>query len=161
MNSERRVAIVSGGSRGLGEAVVAELLGSGAIVATFSRSATPGIDQRRGDDPQAESFYWEAVDGADFERVQQFALGVARRYGRIDFLVNNMAVGSDGLLDLDAPTPTFIARSRLNLEATILLTRACLKAMLAERSARSSTCRRSTPCAAIKASRSIARRRPP
>ncbi len=132
MNSHRRVAIVSGGSRGLGEAIVADLLASGAIVATFSRSATPSIDQRRGDDPQAESFYWEAVDGADFERVQQFALGVARRYGRIDFLVNNMAVGSDGLLTLTRQSDIH-RQIALNLEATILLTRACLKAMLAQR----------------------------
>ena len=44
MSGERRVAIVSGGSRGLGEAIVADLLQSGAIVAAFSRSSTPWIE---------------------------------------------------------------------------------------------------------------------
>ena len=111
MSGERRVAVVSGGSRGLGEAIVADLLGSGAVVATFSRSATPWIERRRAADPDASSFHWEAIDGGDFPRLGEFVRGVVRRFGPIDVLVNNMATISDGLLALCA-TPTSTARCR-------------------------------------------------
>jgi 3-oxoacyl-[acyl-carrier protein] reductase len=129
MSDERRVAIVSGGSRGLGQAIVADMLRSDTIVATFSRAATPWIDERRADDGSYRSFYWEAVDGGDAQALNRFALGVLRRYGRIDMLVNNMATLTDGLLSMlrDADIHRQVA---MNLESAIFLTRACLKGML-------------------------------
>ena len=104
MSGERRVAVVSGGSRGLGEAIVADLLGSGAVVATFSRSATPWIERCRAADTDGSSFHWEAIDGGDFPRLGEFVRGVVRRFGPIDVLVNNMATISDGLLALSRAT---------------------------------------------------------
>ncbi len=129
MSGERRVAVVSGGSRGLGEAIVADLLRHGAIVATFSRSATPWIERCRAADTDASSFHWEAIDGGDFPRLGEFVRGVVRRFERIDVLVNNMATMTDGLLSLARDTDVHRQVS-MNLEAAILLTRACLKGML-------------------------------
>ena len=45
MQTDRQVIIVSGGSRGLGQSLVHDLLGRGHIVATFSRSQTPFITE--------------------------------------------------------------------------------------------------------------------
>jgi 3-oxoacyl-[acyl-carrier protein] reductase len=129
MTGERRVAVVSGGSRGLGQAIVADLLQSGAVVATFSRSATEFVDQCRARDPQADSFLFQALDGADVKRLKQFTLDVLGRYGRIDVLVNNMAAGSAGLLTLQRE-PEIHRQIALNFESAVFLTRACLKAML-------------------------------
>lgn len=132
MNAERKVAIISGGSRGLGQAIAADLANAGYVVATFSRSPTPFTEERRAQDPNGESFYWEAIDGTDFERIKQFARTVLRRYRRIDVLVNNAATGADGLLTLvrDADIHRLVA---LNLESAVHLTRACLKGMLQQR----------------------------
>lgn len=131
--TERCVAIVSGGSRGLGQAIVEDFLRSGMIVATFSRSATPFVDQRRAADLEAESFYWESLEGTDFEQLKPFVDNVLNRYERIDVLVNNMAAGTDGLLTL-MRTSDIHRQIALNFESAILLTRACVKAMLVERS---------------------------
>ena len=87
MTAERRVAIVSGGSRGLGQGIVADLLRSDAIVATFSRSTTPFIDQQRDADPQAESFLWEELDGAESDTGEDYrrALDLTDAVARVAF----------------------------------------------------------------------------
>ena len=103
-------------------------------MATFSRSATPWIEQRLAADPQAESFHWEAVDGRRLSRgSSEFVLGVLRRWGRIDVLVNNMATGTDGLLALD-PRGRHPSPDRHEPGSGHPLTRACLKGMLPQRS---------------------------
>jgi len=123
------VVVVSGGSRGLGGALVEEMLAQGSIVATYSRAASSLVERLRGEDPQAARFFWQEVDGADGAQVTRFGLEVAQRYGRIDVLVNNAAVLVEEVLALMPPAEIerLIA---VNLESTILLTRACTRAML-------------------------------
>jgi 3-oxoacyl-[acyl-carrier protein] reductase len=128
--SARPVALISGGSRGLGQALVADFLGRDYVVATFSREPTPFIERLRQDPAVAESFYWERLDGADHERVKEFVLGVARRQGRLDVLVNNAATGADGLLTLMGPDEIHRAIA-VNLEGAVHLTHACARVMLA------------------------------
>ncbi|HUY34158.1 MAG TPA: SDR family oxidoreductase [Pirellulales bacterium] len=126
----RPVVVISGGSRGLGQALVADFLARDYVVATFSRGPTPFIENLRQDRATAESFFWEPVDGADYECVKKFVLTVARRHGQIDVLVNNAATGADGLLTLMRPDE--IHRSlAVNLEGAVHLIHACARVMLA------------------------------
>jgi 3-oxoacyl-[acyl-carrier protein] reductase len=126
----RQVVIVSGGSRGLGQAIVADFLAQGCTVATFSRSLTPFIRRLQTRDPRGRRFLWEAVDATDDGQLKKFVLAVARRFGRVDVLVNNAGVAAEGVLALMRPEEVrrLIA---LNLEAAILLTQACARVMLA------------------------------
>jgi 3-oxoacyl-[acyl-carrier protein] reductase len=128
----RRVVVIGGGSRGLGQALVADFLRDNHVVAAFSRAPTPFIEglQRR-DSPDAPPFIWEPVDGTDRERVKRFILTVARRFGRIDVLVNNAAIGTDGLLTLMRPEEIHRAVA-LNLEGSIHLIQAVARIMLAQ-----------------------------
>jgi 3-oxoacyl-[acyl-carrier protein] reductase len=133
MNQEPNVIIISGGSRGLGQALVSTFLAEGHIVATFSRSSTPFIDQCREKDPNGDAFYWDAVDATAIDGVKQFAHSVFRRYGRVDALINNAGIGVDGLLTLMRASD--IQRGlTINLAAAIQLTQACLKCMLDKQS---------------------------
>jgi len=131
MNASRRVVIVSGGSRGLGQAIVSDLLASQSIAATFSRSSTPFVDEQRAADPHADSFFWKAVDGSDTRQLEDFVRTVFQRYGRLDALVNNMGAVTEGMFTLqrDEDIRHQIA---VNLESVIFLTRACLKCMLTQ-----------------------------
>lgn len=131
--SNRKVILVSGGSRGLGQAIVRDLLEAGHIVATFSRSESSFIQTTIERDPEHHSFYWAPIDGTDFARLSRFALQVTRQYGRIDVLINNAATGVEGILTTmsDDQIHQGIA---LNLESAIYLTRACLKTMLIQQS---------------------------
>jgi len=132
VSSDKRVVIISGGSRGLGQALVQDRLDAGDIVATFSRSSNSFIDQLRAADPDGARFHWEAIEGTDLDGVRAFGMSVLRRYKRIDALVNNAGVGIEGLLTMTSERDIHLALT-LNLESVIVLTRACLKAMIAQR----------------------------
>lgn len=123
------VAIVSGGSRGLGFAIVEDLLLKGYRVATFSRKANANIDNLNSLDPNNERFIWQAADATDTKSVTTFVKSVVRQFGPIQVLVNNAGIGIEGLLTMmsDDEIDNGIA---LNLSSAIYLTRITLKSML-------------------------------
>jgi 3-oxoacyl-[acyl-carrier protein] reductase len=117
--------MVSGGSRGLGAALVQRLLSDGHTVATFSRARTRRIDEWSGSD----RFVWAELDATDHTALSRFVTAVVKRFGPLDALVNNAAIGGDGIFT----TMSLDDIHRLlavNLEAALLLTRACAKSML-------------------------------
>jgi 3-oxoacyl-[acyl-carrier protein] reductase len=124
------VVIISGGSRGLGRAFVAALLEDGLRVATFSRSKTPFIEECQRS--HAESFSWECVNAASGDELQTYARAVARRFGRIDALINNAAVAHEGVLPLMAAAKIHEMVS-VNIEGVACLTQAVTRAMLRQR----------------------------
>ena len=112
MSDEGQSIVVSGGSRGLGQALVADLLAAGHRVATFSRSETDFIQQQRAQDPEGHSFLWESVDGTDFDRLRESSVrgdGLARP--RVVFVFPGQGSQHPGmclrvtLLDLDRRLP--------------------------------------------------------
>jgi 3-oxoacyl-[acyl-carrier protein] reductase len=129
MNSGR-VAIVSGGSRGLGAALMRLLLEQGWKVATFSREATPFIEQCRRDRPADVA--WQAIDATNFDALQKWVGSIRDRWDRIDALVNNAGVSREGRLTLQSADDihTLLA---VNLESVLFLTRAAAQAMLGGR----------------------------
>jgi 3-oxoacyl-[acyl-carrier protein] reductase len=95
-----QVAIVTGGSRGIGRAVAEGLLDAGWTVRFCSRS--PESVERAGRE-LGERFgtrvAGEAVDVRSQEQVDAFVAGVAERDGRLDCLVNNAGIGRFGPVD--------------------------------------------------------------
>lgn len=85
-----QVALVTGGSRGIGYAAVAAFLGQGARVATCA------LDEERLDGALeslaklGEVAGWRA-DVADYAAMQELVRLTRERFGRIDVLVNNAA----------------------------------------------------------------------
>jgi 3-oxoacyl-[acyl-carrier protein] reductase len=113
--------MISGGSRGLGAGIVRRCLEEGWRVATFSRSSSPLIEamQRETDD---DRLFWAPVDGTDLPAVQRFVAGASERFGGVDALVNNAAIGRFGAFPLMrlGDIDDSIA---VNLRANIVLTR--------------------------------------
>jgi 3-oxoacyl-[acyl-carrier protein] reductase len=127
MDQLRHVFLLSGGSRGLGQALAEELLRDGHAVATFSRSSTQFVDDSRRRYP--ERFLWRSIDALELDSVREFVLEVVNRFGQLDVLVNNAAAGAEGVLALTREAD--VQRTlRLNLEAVVLLTRCCVRVML-------------------------------
>ncbi len=122
------VVLVSGGSRGLGLAIVDDLVGRGLRVAAFARTVTPELAKLA--DSAPDRILVDAVDITDQRAVTDFIRRVGATLGPVDGLVNNAAVGQDSLHVHTAPEQL----SRLleiNLTAPLLLTRLVVRRLLA------------------------------
>jgi 3-oxoacyl-[acyl-carrier protein] reductase len=95
MNLKGKVAIVTGGSRGIGFAIARELLRNGAtVVITGTKAETVDAAVR---DLRAEASD-AAVDGAvadvrKYADVERLMSGAGQRHGGLDILINNAGIG--------------------------------------------------------------------
>jgi NAD(P)-dependent dehydrogenase (short-subunit alcohol dehydrogenase family) len=110
---EQRVAIVTGGAGGLGQAMAARLEADGLIVVR--------ADLRDG----------EPVDVADAQSAQALADRVLERHGRVDVLVNNAGIAGPTAPLADYPPDAFAQVIAVNLLGVFHVTRACLPPMTA------------------------------
>jgi 3-oxoacyl-[acyl-carrier protein] reductase len=124
----RQVALVTGGSRGLGAVLVSGFLERQYAVATLSRKKTAFIEQMLCG-PRKKDFLWSAVDACDGEALRDFVTEVADRLGRIDVLVNNLGMAADGVLPT-MRTADIVEAVQVNLTAALMLSQACSRVML-------------------------------
>jgi 3-oxoacyl-[acyl-carrier protein] reductase len=95
--TEKRVAIVTGGSRGIGEAIVKRLAKDGLHVIAVARSAdklNAVVEQIKTEGGSAESL---VCDIADSKALNDGIEQAGEAHGRIDVLVNNAGITKDGL----------------------------------------------------------------
>jgi 3-oxoacyl-[acyl-carrier protein] reductase len=85
-----RVALVAGGSKGIGRAIALELAGLGASVAIGARGREALEDAATAIGAVGEAPYAFQGDLCATETVEEMTTAVAERYGQIDILVNNV-----------------------------------------------------------------------
>jgi 3-oxoacyl-[acyl-carrier protein] reductase len=95
---EGKVAIVTGGSRGIGRAIAVALAEEGASVAVCSRNLDSNRDTAEYIRSQGGSAHPYQVDVTDADSVSALVNEVLRDLGRIDILVNNAGVTADNVL---------------------------------------------------------------
>ncbi|WP_296140716.1 SDR family NAD(P)-dependent oxidoreductase [uncultured Tessaracoccus sp.] len=122
--------VVSGGSRGLGLAMVRSVLARGAKVATFARTVTPELEQLAAEHP--DRVHVASVDATDHKALNRFVKDAERTLGPVDGLVNNAAVGQDSLHVHTSPE-RIEQIIGTNLTAPLLLTRTVLRRMMSGR----------------------------
>jgi 3-oxoacyl-[acyl-carrier protein] reductase len=91
-----RRAVVTGGSKGIGFAVAAELAGEGANLAICARHADEVAAAAQRLTELGATVHAEAVDVTVPEQVQRFVDGAASALGGIDILVNNAGAAHPG-----------------------------------------------------------------
>ena len=97
----KKVAVVTGGSRGIGRAIIMALAEPGLTV-VFNHfdppedmAADETIQMAQDKGCEIEGI---RLDVADYQAVQEFIAGVMDRHGRVDILVNNAGITRDTLL---------------------------------------------------------------
>ncbi len=123
------VALISGGSRGLGAALVSACLGSGYRVASFSRSESEFVSETQRNRERRGDFFWQNVDGRDHDGLRAFVGATVANFGRIDLLVNNAGIAVEGVLPVMRATDIASAVD-VNLTSALMLSQACSRVML-------------------------------
>src|SRR5260221_8674837 len=96
--NDKRVALVTGGSRGIGAAIVQRLAKDGFHVVAVARTLDKlqaVCDQIKSEGGSAEPL---VVDIADAKALVAAVEKVADTHGRLDVLVNNAGITRDGLI---------------------------------------------------------------
>jgi len=133
---EGKVALVTGGSRGIGRAVAETLAKAGAHVVITYRSNSAAAEETiaaieaAGGKAEAVSF-----DVASAEVAEETVRGIAKRIGRLDILVNNAGIARDQLLlrvKEDEVTATFAT----NVAGAIWCAKAAIRPMMKAKSGR-------------------------
>jgi 3-oxoacyl-[acyl-carrier protein] reductase len=130
-----RIAIVTGGSGGIGAAIAAVLAERGAAVVVSGRDADrlgATVKDLEALGAPALGVVADAARRDDAERLVETA---RERFGRIDVLVNNAGITRDGLL-VRMKDEDWDRVMEVNLRGAFLMTRAVAKTMMRQRSGR-------------------------
>jgi 3-oxoacyl-[acyl-carrier protein] reductase len=126
-----KVALVTGGSRGIGAASARALADEGANVA-ISYVASPDkaeavVTELKAKGVEARAFKADQASTADVERLVQ---DVARYFGRLDILVNNAGVVTNANVDdANADTAALTRQDAVNVHGVITAIRSASKLM--------------------------------
>ena len=97
--TDKKVAVVTGASRGIGRAIAIELAKTGAFVVVNYNGSKEKAEEVK---EEIEALGGEACtcqcDISDFAAGETFFKEIIKKYGRIDILVNNAGITRDGLL---------------------------------------------------------------
>jgi len=95
MSDSRRVAIVTGGNRGLGFEIARQLSEKGLLVVVGARHQAAGQEAAARLSANGRDVEVTRLDVTDPKSTREAIAWVAERYGRVDVLVNNAAVAID------------------------------------------------------------------
>jgi 3-oxoacyl-[acyl-carrier protein] reductase len=124
MNQDTKVALITGGNRGIGLAIAAKFKQDGyqVVVTHRSGSAPQGLDG-------------VIMDVTDSDSVNNAVITIEEKYGRIDVLVANAGITKDGLV-MRMSDEDFESVVETNLMGAFRVARACTRGMLKQKSGR-------------------------
>ena len=130
---ENKVALVTGGSRGIGKAIALAFAAEACDVVITARSESEAfrtvLQELSAAGVRAEG---HVFDVADFEACQATVKAIAERFGRIDILVNNAGINRDNLL-LRMSEAQWDEVLNVNLKSAFNLSHAVLPLMMKQR----------------------------
>lgn len=131
MKLKDKRAIVTGGTRGIGRAIVKELAAEGcSVVFTYhsSEEAARQLETELGN----QNVFGIKADAASFEDAEKTVKFAIEKLGGVDILVNNAGITKDNLLLRMSPDD-FNSVVDTNLKSVFNYTKAALKSMISQR----------------------------
>ncbi|MBK7453505.1 MAG: 3-oxoacyl-[acyl-carrier-protein] reductase [Anaerolineales bacterium] len=133
LSLENKVALVTGGSRGIGRAIALELAAHGAaVVVNYNKSpesAEEVVKQIQASGGRAAAFQADVSDFKQAEALVKFAI---ETFGDLGILVNNAGITRDQLIMM-MPEADWDAVINTNLKSTFNCSKAAVKHMMRKR----------------------------
>jgi 3-oxoacyl-[acyl-carrier protein] reductase len=126
---EKRLAVVTGAARGIGRAIVLELLKQGREVAGLDINAEQLTELESVAEEAGFTVITKTVDITDTEKFTEILESLADQYGGIGILVNNAGITRDGLL-MRMSDEDFDLVIKVNLKAAFVATRVASRSMV-------------------------------
>jgi len=127
-----KVAIITGGTRGIGKGIVTQFVNEGAKVA-FSYRSSDVEAKKIVDDLGADQVIAVQSDASKMEDAQQLVQTTLDTFDRIDILINNAGITKDNLM-LRMTEEQWDGVIAVNLKSVFNLTKSVLRTMLKQRS---------------------------
>ena len=133
---ERREALVTGATRGIGKEIALELAQNGLDIAINYRSMQEGMeDLKKEIEAYGVRCEFVGADVANFEQCENMVKETVEKFGKIDILVNNAGITKDGLI-MRMKKEDFEAVIDINLIGTFNVTRNVIPYMIKQKSGR-------------------------
>lgn len=132
MRLENKIALITGGSRGIGAGIVEYYVREGATVVFTYRSSSETAEEivtRLGSDKVVAI----QSDASVMEDAQSLVKQVTDQFGRIDILINNAGITQDNLM-LRMSEEQWDNVIRVNLKSVFNITKSALRGFLKQRS---------------------------
>jgi 3-oxoacyl-[acyl-carrier protein] reductase len=132
-----RNVVVTGGSRGLGLGIARKLIGEGYRAIAIARKSNGQLEAAMAETKCANTgaLHFVPFDFADVDAIPELVKNLRREFGPIYGLVNNAALGFDGVL-ANMHNARIEQLIRVNTVAPIMLTKYVVRAMMSERCGR-------------------------
>jgi len=131
MSSDKRLALVTGGTGGLGQAICRRLADDGfAVVALHSPGNRRVADWLALQEREGRTFVAVAVDVADFDSCARAVEDIRRRFGPVSVLVNNAGITQDASFR-KMTRDQWQQVLRVNLDSMFNMTKPVIEDMLA------------------------------
>ncbi len=129
------VAVITGGSRGIGLGVAKELLKNGFTVVLSARKESEELELLKNEYKEKVCFI--PCDISDISEIEALASAVKEKYGKIDVLVNNAGVAPKERNDILEISPEdFDYVTDINMKGTFFVTQKFVPLLIANGSAR-------------------------
>lgn len=134
--NENKVALITGGTRGIGKEIAIELAENGFDIALNYRSEKDAQSNVK-EEIEKLGVRCELVkaDVSNFEQCEEMVKETIEKFGRIDVLVNNAGITKDGLI-MRMKKEDFESVIDVNLTGTFNVTRNVIPYMIKQRSGR-------------------------
>jgi 3-oxoacyl-[acyl-carrier protein] reductase len=129
MAEEKRLAVVTGAARGIGRAIVLELLKQGRIVAGLDMNAEQLKELEKVVAEAGFSVVTKCVDITKTDKLNEVMEELSKQYNGIGILVNNAGITRDRLM-MQMSDDEFDILMSVNLRAAFMATRAVLRPMI-------------------------------